>query len=376
MSAHAQGFVDLRVDALHRMDEDSVWPSFTDIMTVVVMIFLMVLIAILIRNVELVKELRATMEAERAAAEIAQATAEQKANLAVRLVALEEQLSQLRLLLLQEQEQHETTKLNLVARATELRRIENERDLVRRQREALQREKQALVAERAELQGELSQAQKTTSKLVSNKAKLETKLAGVSDELAGARQTNLALTSERSALEQRVTALTDNLAETEESKQALTAQKSTLEQRLMALADDLQALRQLFTVKESELETVQRSRQSEQRVFVELKGEYADLKQKYDRLVRPARTALGKHIVDIRYSKQNGQFLIQLREPGETAYREMSRSALHDRLRDLKDQFGKKLYTKIVIPEQSGLSYSEAWSFTNDLLYRYDYYYR
>jgi hypothetical protein len=34
------------------------------------------------------------------------------------------------------------------------------------------------------------------------------------------------------------------------------------------------------------------------------------------------------------------------------------------------------LYVKIVIPDTSGLSYSEAWSFTNNILSRYDYYYQ
>ena len=38
------GFTDLRVSHAHGIgNEDSVWPSFTDIMTVIVMIFLMAL---------------------------------------------------------------------------------------------------------------------------------------------------------------------------------------------------------------------------------------------------------------------------------------------------------------------------------------------
>ena len=52
-----QSFVDLRTSSLSQGShtDDSVWPSFTDIMTVVVMIFLMSLVVILLRNVELVK---------------------------------------------------------------------------------------------------------------------------------------------------------------------------------------------------------------------------------------------------------------------------------------------------------------------------------
>jgi hypothetical protein len=45
-------------------------------------------------------------------------------------------------------------------------------------------------------------------------------------------------------------------------------------------------------------------------------------------------------------------------------------------LGSLKQRAGNKLYTKITIPENSGLSYQEAWSFSNEILTRYDYYYQ
>ncbi|MGA0344184.1 MAG: hypothetical protein ACO3NU_08200, partial [Arenicellales bacterium] len=59
----SDGFVDLRISpsVSGRSDEDSVWPSFTDIMTVVVLIFLVSLIVILMRNTELVQQLRDSM---------------------------------------------------------------------------------------------------------------------------------------------------------------------------------------------------------------------------------------------------------------------------------------------------------------------------
>ena len=51
---HNAGFVDLRVSPSGQtnVNEDSVWPSFTDVMTVIVMIFLLALVIILIRNME------------------------------------------------------------------------------------------------------------------------------------------------------------------------------------------------------------------------------------------------------------------------------------------------------------------------------------
>ena len=42
----------------------------------------------------------------------------------------------------------------------------------------------------------------------------------------------------------------------------------------------------------------------------------------------------------------------------------------------LKDKYGNLLYVKLIIPDDSGLSYNEAWSFTVDMLDKYDYYHQ
>jgi len=49
---------------------------------------------------------------------------------------------------------------------------------------------------------------------------------------------------------------------------------------------------------------------------------------------------------------------------------------LHRRLTQLKNKWQDKLYVKIIIPEMSGPTYNEAWSFTKDIISRYDYYYQ
>ena len=52
------GFVDLRIGhGAQGIGDDSVWPSFTDIMTVIVMIFLMALVVLMVRNLELDRQL-------------------------------------------------------------------------------------------------------------------------------------------------------------------------------------------------------------------------------------------------------------------------------------------------------------------------------
>jgi hypothetical protein len=49
---------------------------------------------------------------------------------------------------------------------------------------------------------------------------------------------------------------------------------------------------------------------------------------------------------------------------------------MHQRLAALKTANPGKLYIKIIIPADSGLSYNEAWSFMKKLLEKYDYYYQ
>ena len=65
MTGNSGGFVDLRV---HRATEsshsdDSIWPSFTDIMMVVVMIFLMASVVFMLRNIQLGQDMELASEA-------------------------------------------------------------------------------------------------------------------------------------------------------------------------------------------------------------------------------------------------------------------------------------------------------------------------
>jgi chromosome segregation ATPase len=103
---------------------------------------------------------------------------------------------------------------------------------------------------------------------------------------------------------------------------------------------------------------------------------YLVLEDKYQRLIRPARSPLGKEVVTVQYSRQDGHYRILYKEPQSDDFESVDRDELQTRLDRLKDRWQDKLYIKIVIPEQSGLSYNEAWNFTRDILSRYDYYYQ
>jgi len=107
-----------------------------------------------------------------------------------------------------------------------------------------------------------------------------------------------------------------------------------------------------------------------------LQGEYEDLRVKYDRLIRPARSAKGKYVVTVRYWKENGSEQLRFKDAGEEDYRVVTRKELHRRLSKVKADQAGKLYVKLIIPDDSGLSYNEAWGFTLDILDKYDYYHQ
>ena len=54
------GFVDLRLNRRRSIDE-GFWPSFTDIMTVIVMIFLMGMVVVLLQNMEVTNSMKSAL---------------------------------------------------------------------------------------------------------------------------------------------------------------------------------------------------------------------------------------------------------------------------------------------------------------------------
>ncbi|MDH3900620.1 MAG: hypothetical protein OEU51_06200 [Gammaproteobacteria bacterium] len=308
-----EGFVDLRRNLATARDDSSFWPSFTDIMMVVVMIFMIASTALVLRNWDLVRELRATILAEQEAEEKARFASETSATLEEQLARARREVTELRARLLQSEETNQ-------ARTRQLNRQE-QRML------ALQAEHRSLTAnlEQARLaarrsRDELAQAQAETKQLVDIRDSLQTRLQQTRDDM------------------------------------------TTLEQRSVEQATEL-------------AEAQQQQVRSEQQL-VSLQGEYDDIRIKYDKLVMPARSPSGKHVVAVRYWKEGEYYHIRLRDADEEQYQAVTREQLHARLSELKDQYAGKLYVKVIIPDDSELSYSEAWGFTFDILKKYDYYHQ
>jgi len=105
-----------------------------------------------------------------------------------------------------------------------------------------------------------------------------------------------------------------------------------------------------------------------------LKESHSDLESEYNRLVRPARSMVGRFVVEVRFWKEGNMRRYSLRRPG-AAEASVSESEMHQQLTALKARHADKLYTR-VMPDDNSLTHGEAWSFTERILNRYDYYYR
>jgi chromosome segregation ATPase len=308
-----EAFIDLRESSGEGAGGDTFWPSFTDIMMVVVMIFMMASTVLVMRNWDLVQELRATIEAEHQAEELARSMTETSAT-------LEEQLAQA---------QH----INSGFRMQLMRADENKRSMQTRL-SAQEQQILALTKEQQQLAASLQQSRRS--------GQLD------ADRLARLNAEHEQLT-------------TTYAAEQERLQQAL-AELAGSEQTSREQAVELAGLRQDYS--------------SSTRQLDELQGEFDDIRVKYDRLTRPARSAKGKYVVTVRYWKENGSNQLRIKDAGEEDYTVVTRKELHRRLSKLKEEQSGKLYVKLIIPDDSGLSYNEAWGFTMDILDKYDYYHQ
>ena len=289
-------FIDLRSGNL---SSESFWPSFTDIMTVVVMIFLITSVVLMVRNWELIDQLRTSLLAEQRASEMIRSTTEVNATLEEQLAQSQHEISVLRMQLMQTSEDNEMLSNTLA-----------------------DKEQQIIV-------------------IMSDNQKLQTSLANTEQQVVNLdsqlQQVIIDLDRLRSNYEEQTTQLTE------------------AQDKLIILSEEKDA---------------------QSRQLVSIESDYSSLKVKYDKLVKPARTAKGKYMVEVNYEKIRGKGRIRFKDAGDKSYTTMSSEELHSKLAALKKKHPKSLYIKIIIPDNSGLSYSEAWEFMKGLLYKYDYYYQ
>lgn len=287
-------FVDLRRGHLN---SESFWPAFTDIMMVVVIIFLLTSMLLMVKNWELLDQLRNSMAAEEQAEKIILDTSEENATLEEQLAHAQNEISLLRMQLMQASEQ-----------ANSLNNALEDKD------------KQIVIV--------LSDNEQLKNSVNKNELQIDN------------------LSSEISAME-------DNLSQL----------NIDIEQKQKSLEDERQ-----------KIIIITQERDSQSRKLSTLKDNFGSLQVKYDKLVRPARSAKGKYVVSVNYELVKGKQRIRFKDSDDKKYTVVTEKQLYNKLAKLKKKHPKKLYIKIVIPKESGLTYSEAWTFMKGLLHKYDYY--
>ena len=289
-------FVDLRSS---HINSESFWPSFTDIMMVVVMIFLLTSMLLMVKNWELLDQLRNSMAAEMQAEKIIDDTSKENATLEEQLAQAQNEISMLRMQLLQASEQANQMNVELE---------DKEQQIV------------IVLSENEQLKNSL---ENTENKIV----RLSSKVSSMEENLS---QLNIDVEQKQQALEDE-----------RQKMIVITQQRDTQSRKLAALEDS-----------------------------------FGSLKVKYDKLIKPARTAKGKYVVSVNFERIRGKERIRFKDSGDKNYTVVTEKQLHSKLARLKKKHPKKLYIKIVIPKESGLTYNEAWSFMKNLLQKYDYYYQ
>jgi len=304
------GFVDLRMNSRQRESDTSFWPSFTDIMTVILMVFMLTMILVIVKNSHLAERIRLSQELQ-AAAELETASAlDELAAMAARSTDLEDQMR--------------GYNMQIILLNDEVDRLEEVVDA-----------KLAIIEGLADENEELLARIRT----------IRLQLADKDEELDAAV---LSMEEIRDASREAEREMREELA-------ALLAQLRDKDTALITLSDE-----------KSDLElALARNRQ-----------DLSSLEDKYLKLVRPARSAAGKAVASVSIARVDGAIRYEYQGPRDGAKRAVSLDELHRRLAAVKEELGAELYVKVVIPDDSGLSYNEAWAFTKEILTAYDYYYK
>ena len=318
------GFVDLRLNRRRSIDE-GFWPSFTDIMTVIVMIFLMGMVVVLLQNMEVTNNMKSALLEKQKATELAKSTFEEKSKVSHQLSDAEEELARLRMMIILANDQRKT---------------------MQQQLSSVRQEMQSLTGMYATLE--------------------ETNMNVLQEKEAALKDTETALKEKQKA----------DIA-LEEKSQALArieSQLNTLVEQQTILTSELASSRQAQELSEQKLEAVTLQASSADQELASIRGEYSDLQVKYNKLIKPARTSKGKYVVEVFYSKDGNKDVYKVRDSGQSSSTVVSQKELHQRLAKLKQQHEKNLYIRLIFPEDSKLSYNDAWTFSKEILGKYDYY--
>ena len=304
-----RGFNELRVNRPNQSSDTSIWPSFTDIMTVILMVFMLTMVVVIIKNADLINQIRLSKSLQADSEQQLRDNVQVLADLRLRNTDLEVAVRTARMEIILLSDEMQRLDDNLEVKAAAIARLAGEK-------EELEENLRLIQMQMVEKDKELEDAQ--------------IMIGGIRDEAERANR----------ELSLQLAALLSQLEENETTMLTLTDQKTDLE---LALARQ--------------------------------RKDFSSLEDKYLKLVRPARSSMGKQVVSVQFLKVDGEAKYLLKDLGKTNWNSLPKDTVFARLKQLKDELGTDLYIKIVIPDDSGLSYNEAWDFTKTVLSEFDYYY-
>jgi chromosome segregation ATPase len=292
--------INLRVNDDLNASDTSIWPSFTDIMTVVLMIFMIIMTAVIIKNSDLYEQLLLSKNTEKKAVE----TLEESKTI---IADLEEKLHSKEMEIILINDEMEFVRSSLDAKVAIISMLE---DSAENRKKHIQELESMTISMRMNYERQMAVISENTKRKIEE---FNRKFAYLSDSLNKSNQIILVLNSEKKDL-------------------ALTLAKE--------------------------------------------RNTYSALEKKYNKLIRAARSPAGKKVVTVHYSKADGKYRILFKGIEATTFEKVDQQEMHQRLASLKEKWKKSLYVKVIIPNKSGLTYNEAWSFTRNVLSAYDYYYQ
>ncbi len=199
-------------------------------------------------------------------------------------------------------------------------------------------------------------------------------------------QENATLEDQMDYLQQRVSSLEMELLQSQAETEQVRSSGATQAAEVVRLQAENRVQADSLSLKEKslvDLQTELNNKGSEmaglrtkvdesEKKLLSLQGDYSALDEKYQKLLKPARSSKNKQVAEVTYGKAG----YRLRPPSDATAHAVGRDALDGELAALKARYGNDLYVKVIIPDNSGLSYNEAWRFTNSILSKYDYYYQ
>ncbi len=421
----------------HSLGEESFWPSFTDIMMVIVMVFLLVTVAVILNNWTLIANLKDSIKAQQVASHMAEEAQVENIGLDAKLRAIQNQLATAR----QAKDEEHQKLLDTLARLAKTEQAVNTLSNTTEQQKKhladiennLSETKNALASAQQALQekDQLLKEQNTTLAALTQQRDEKAEALKQSKTAAAAQLTAFAmlqkdrknlesqvitLQKEQHSLKQQLSETTESLNSTKissndaqaelqllqkdkreqsealerlekENQRAIAHLKAELSKKFEAANKTTQSelesykakltkAEKLLEAKDQMIAALQKERNKGESQLLSLKGEYDTLDSKYQKLLRPARSSKGKYIATVSYKKIEGKKTIRLKNGPNAPYKTVSTKELHKALGKLKKKHGTDLYVKIIIPNNSGLSYNEAWRFTSNLQKKYDYYFQ